>query len=224
LLFFKKLQEKLNLKKRLLIFGTGGQSKVVTEIAESIGLRNIFYIDELSEIDKFLSRNVFKTVNENYEDYFFIAVGDNYKREKIYNDFLNNHKSAKSINLAHPYSFIARNVKIDDGTIIMPGSVINSSVKIGKGVIINSGTIVEHDSLIGDYASLAPGVVLGGNVNVGVRSAISIGSIIKHDINIGNDVLVGAASYVLNDLSDNSVCYGVPAKFIKKRKIGEKYL
>ena len=75
-----------------------------------------------------------------------------------------------------------------------------------------------------NYSSVAPGTITGGNVKIGERSAISIGSIIKHNIEIGSDTVIGASSYVNENISNNLIAFGNPAKFIRKRKTGEKYL
>ena len=64
----------------------------------------------------------------------------------------------------------------------------------------------------------------GGNVKIGKFSAISLGANIMHNIEIGEHSVVGAGSLVNENINDLSVCYGVPAKFIRSRKIGEKYL
>ena len=68
------------------------------------------------------------------------------------------------------------------------------------------------------------GVCTGGNVSIGERSAISIGSTIKHGIKIGHDVVVGANSLVMDNIKSNQVVYGTPAKFVRKRSKGDKYL
>lgn len=106
----------------------------------------------------------------------------------------------------------------------MPLSVVNSSTTLGKCVIVNTSSSVDHDSVLMDFSSLAPGVHMGGNVSVVIRSVISIGSSIKHGVEIGNDVVVGSSSLVLDDIEDNSVAYGIPSRFIRKRKLGEQYL
>ena len=106
----------------------------------------------------------------------------------------------------------------------MPLCIVNSSSKIGKGVILNSNTVVEHDNFIMDFSSLAPSVTTGGNVFVGERSSISIGSTIKHNVKVGSDSVIGACSYLNKDVGDNCIFYGNPAKFVRKREIGEKYL
>ena len=106
----------------------------------------------------------------------------------------------------------------------MPLSVISCFATIEEGVIINTRSSADHDVVMRRFSSLAPGVSLGGYVEVGERSAISIGSSLIHDIKIGNDVVVGAGSTVLSEVTDNSVTYGTPARHIRYRKPSDSYL
>jgi serine acetyltransferase len=65
---------------------------------------------------------------------------------------------------------------------------------------------------------------MGGGVQIGNFSTISIGATVKHLIKIGDDVVVGANSLVLENLPNNIVAYGLPAKKIRERKREDKYL
>ena len=106
----------------------------------------------------------------------------------------------------------------------MPLCVINSNSKIGKGVIVNTHSSLDHDNCLMDFASVAPSVTTGGNVCIGCRSAISIGAVIKNGLKIGSDALIGASSYVNINIPSNYLAYGTPAKIIRRREVGEKYL
>ena len=214
----------LDFDKKLIIIGCGGHSKVVTDVAESIGFANISYQDTFSEKDTFLGRKVINQEVENYREYFFVAIGDNWLREKIFNKFQLKNKYSIPISLIHPSSIVSPKCSIGKGTVIMPLCVINSSSNIGNGVIINTRASIDHDNCLNNFSSIAPGVSTGGNVNLGERSAVSIGASISHGIRIGSDVVIGASSLVNKDIKNNWVAYGTPAKLIRKRELGEKYL
>ncbi len=214
----------LDLTRKLLILGCGGHSKVSTETAEAIGFSDICYMDIYGTNNIFLGKKVYRQINENYCDYFFVAIGDNFLREKAYYEFLKNNPNVHCPALIHPSSCLSPRCSINDGTLVMPLCVINSEANIGVGVIINTSSIVEHNSQLMDFSSIAPGVKMGGNVTIGTRSAISIGANVANGISIGEDVVVGGSSFVLNDLKNNCIAYGTPAKFVRFRKSGEKYL
>ena len=209
---------------QLLIIGCGDHSKVVTEIAEALGVKNIQYLDQLKTINNFLGRKTYTKINENFIGNFIVAIGDNFLREKVYLDFINKYKAATPINLFHPKSIVSPRCKFGQGNVIISNSTVNSSSKIGNGVIINTSSSVDHDCYLKDFCSLAPGVNIGGNVVIGKRTFISIGAKIMHGINIGNDNVIGGCSFVNKDIEDNCVCYGVPSKVIRKRNSNEKYL
>jgi acetyltransferase-like isoleucine patch superfamily enzyme len=43
-------------------------------------------------------------------------------------------------------------------------------------------------------------------------------------LNIGENTVVGSGSLVTKDLPDNVLAYGTPAKIIRQRKLGEKFI
>ena len=209
---------------KLLIIGCGGHAKVITEIAKLIGIKVFYYQDSNLEKNKFLGNNVIHDDIKNYNDNFFVAIGDNFIREEVTRNFKKKNPNAINTTLIHPTSTISESCSIGDGTVVMPLCVINSFSKIGKGVIVNSRSSLDHENLLMDFCSIAPGVVTGGNVKIGFRTSISIGTIIKNDIEIGSDTVIGAASYVNKNIQSESIAYGTPAKIVKKRKANDKYL
>ena len=209
---------------KILIIGCGGHSKVVTEIAELLGYENIEYLETNNPFKtSFLGRKVNSEVN-NWKDDFFVAIGDNFKREEIFNKFFRNNNLSNPISLIHPKSSISKNSIIEKGSLLLPFTVVNPYSIVKSGVILNTNSIVEHDCMIEQFSSLAPGVKLGGKVKIGKRTAVSLGSAIAQGVNIGDDNLIGAQSFVKNDIGNNNVYYGIPAKFVRKREKGETYL
>ena len=144
--------------------------------------------------------------------------------KKITKEFKEKNPNSIATSLIHPSSVISEDSKIGEGAAIMPLCVINNSSEIGKGVIVNTKSSLDHDNLLKDFSSVAPGVTTGGSVIIGSRTAISIGATIKQNIKIGSDSVIGASSYVNKNIPDEKIVYGCPAKIIRDRAIGEKYL
>ena len=200
---------------KLLIIGCGGHAKVVTDIAKSCGISDFYYQDSNLKHNKFLGVDVFHDEINNYKGYFFVAIGNNFLREKITLNFLKKNPNSINKTLIHPSSIISDNCSIGDGVVIMPLCVVNSCSRIGNGVIINTKSSLDHDNFLRDFSSIAPGVTTGGNVEIGSKSAISIGAVVRNNIKIGSNSIIGAASFVNNDMPDNCIAYGTPAKIIK---------
>jgi acetyltransferase-like isoleucine patch superfamily enzyme len=65
---------------------------------------------------------------------------------------------------------------------------------------------------------------VGGDVRIGDRTFIGIGASISHGTHIGRDVVIGAGAAVVATAGDNVVLAGVPAREIRQRETGERYL
>lgn len=100
---------------------------------------------------------------------------------------------------------------IDTGLYITHGlgTVIGSRNRIAKGFRISQGCTIGRKN-IGENAK---GSIIGSNVIVYANSQI-IG-----ELRIGKNVIIGSHSIVLNDVPDNMVFTGVPAKKIRRREI-----
>lgn len=97
--------------------------------------------------------------------------------------------------------------EIGEGTILGYqglGVVIHKKSKIGKNCIIR-----QHVTLGGGGGPEGGLPILGDFVNVGANS------VILGNVHIGNHVDIGANSVVLQDLPDNCVAVGAPARVVK---------
>ncbi|HPD65028.1 MAG TPA: acetyltransferase [Bacteroidia bacterium] len=219
--------------KKIVIIGSSGHARVVIDIIEK---QNEFEIVGL--IDSF------RKVNEKTYDYkilgnendlpaltsklglygCIVAIGDNWNRKIMVEKVQNLKTGLNFISAVHPSVQIGKEVEIGEGTVVMAGAIINSGSKIKNHVIINTQASIDHDCYIDDFAGISPGAVLGGYVKVGKFSVIALGSTVLNKIEVGDHSIVGAGSLLLKNLGDNEIAYGIPAKFIRKREIGEKYL
>lgn len=220
-------------KEKVIIIGSSGHSKVIIDIFEKRGNYDIIgLIDNSREIgESTLGYNIIGNesvlpsyIGNNPGCKIFIAIGDNWIRGKVKQNLSNILPDLEFAFAIHPSAQIAKNVEIGQGTAIMAGAIINSSSQIGECCIVNTKASLDHDNVLGNFASLAPNATTGGNVNIGEFSAIGISATVKHGITIGAHSIIGAGSLVLKNCDDYNVQFGVPAKKIRTRQIGEKYL
>jgi len=211
----------------LVIFGSGGHAVSVANIALTIGYKIEGFIDKSKAGFNLLGYKILGNISELQKIEalsFAIAVGDNFARESVYKDLVSEIPNLCFPPLVHPSAIISFFSVIGEGTIVMPKAVIGPNSKVGKFCLINTQASIDHDCSMLDYSSLAPGAITGGMVKIGLRSALSIGAKVKHGLNIGDDCVIGANSYLNEDLPNNQVAYGTPAKQIRMRKIGDEYL
>jgi UDP-perosamine 4-acetyltransferase len=122
------------------------------------------------------------------------------------------------LNAIHPLTSIAADVEIGRGVTIAMGAIISTGVKIADDVIIGTGAIVDHEDEIGEHAYLGAGCSLAGKVIVKRSALIGIGSVIREELTIGENSVIGAGSVVLEDVPDNVLAAGTPARVIEKRQ------
>lgn len=217
----------------IIIFGASGHGSVILDSIERTSRYNI-----IGFIDSFKARgyriNGYEVLGAeadlpsliNKFDIAFgvVAIGDNWVRktmvEKIYR-LVPDFKFAKVI---HPKAVVGKDVTIGAGTILMPGAIVNANSVVGEHCIINTNSSLGHDGLMNDFSSLASGVCMGGNCTLGQYSAVSLGTNVIENISIAEHTVIGAGSLVVADVESHVLAFGSPARVVRGRKAGDKYL
>lgn len=104
-----------------------------------------------------------------------------------------------------------QNLKLGKGTDIGAFTYINakSGVEIGEDVQVGSHCSIYSISTIDEKAGK---VVIKKSAKIGSHSTIMPG------VTIGENSVVGAHSFVNENIPDNVLCFGVPAKVVKSLK------
>lgn len=218
---------------KIVIIGASGHAKVIIDIVEREKRFTIAGLLDMSRKagDALLGYPILGPEESlpEWQEVFgikggIVAIGDNWIRKKVVEKIRRIDPNFQFVSSVHPHASIGKNVTIGEGTVVMAGAVINPDSKIGRFCILNTGSSLDHDGKMGDFSSLAPGVTTGGNVEIGAHSAVSLGAHIIHGIRIGAHSVIGAGATVLEDIPDYAVAYGVPARVVREREKGEKYL
>ena len=217
----------------IVLFGGGNQAHYTIDIIEKEAKHKIIgIIDSIHPIGsirfgyKILGRqeDLSSLIAEYQIEGGLITIGDNWGRYKVYQEIIKINPNFEFVNAIHPSVIIGNNVVLGKGITAMAGVIFNPKSIIGDFTFFATGAQIEHDCVINEFASVSAGSVMGGYVNIGKFSAITLGVTILDRITIGENTVVGAGSLVLNDITDNILAYGNPAKFIRMREQGEKFL
>jgi sugar O-acyltransferase (sialic acid O-acetyltransferase NeuD family) len=212
----------------LIVIGAGGHATSCADVANSAGYDKLVFVDEAKKGGALLGFPIVARVEDAQaltgDAPLLIAIGDNAIRARVADEMLAAYPAARFPCLIHRTAYVSPFAGVDEGSVVMAGAVVGPNTQIGRFCIVNTHASVDHDCRLEAFSSFAPGAVCGGGVRVGARAAISIGAVIRHGVEIGADTVLGAHSYAHRSMPEKVVGYGSPAKVIRTRAPGERYL
>ena len=127
-----------------------------------------------------------------------------------------------------PGAIIRDNVTIGRGAVIMMGAVINIGAVIGEGTMIDMGAVLGGRATVGKNCHIGAGAVLAGVIEpasatpVIVEDGVLVGAnaVVIEGVHVGKGAVVAAGAVVIEDVPEDTVVAGCPARVIKKKDEG----
>ena len=124
-----------------------------------------------------------------------------------------------------PGAIIREKVTIGENAVIMMGAVINIGAVVGKGTMIDMGAVLGGRAIVGERCHVGAGAVLAGVIEpasatpVIVEDGVLIGAnaVVIEGVHVGKNAVVAAGAVVIEDVPDNAVVAGSPARVIKMK-------
>ena len=124
-----------------------------------------------------------------------------------------------------PGALIRDQVTIGDNAVIMMGAILNIGAIVGEGTMIDMGAILGGRATVGRHCHIGAGAVLAGVIEpasatpVIVEDNVLIGAnaVLIEGVRVGKNSVVAAGAVVVEDVPENVVVAGCPAKIIKKK-------
>lgn len=113
---------------------------------------------------------------------------------------------------------IGDNVDIGSCTCIDCGQDKGTNTVVGEGTKIDNLVHVAHNVVIGKHCLLVAGVSLGGSSEIGDYSTVGLNAMIKPAVKIGKKCMVGMGAVVLEDVLDETIVVGNPARILRKNE------
>lgn len=124
-----------------------------------------------------------------------------------------------------PGSIIREHVKIGEHAVIMMGAVINIGAVIGAGTMIDMNAVLGGRATVGRNCHIGAGCVLAGVVEppcanpVIIEDNVLVGAnaVVLEGVRVGKGAVVAAGAIVIEDVPENAVVAGIPARIIKMK-------
>ncbi|GAK14447.1 2,3,4,5-tetrahydropyridine-2,6-dicarboxylate N-acetyltransferase [Geomicrobium sp. JCM 19039] len=122
-----------------------------------------------------------------------------------------------------PGAIIRDQVIIGDNSVIMMGASINIGAVVGEGTMIDMNVVMGGRATVGKNCHIGAGAVLAGVVEppsaqpVIVEDEVVVGAnaVILEGVRVGKGAVVAAGAIVTEDVPENVVVAGTPARVIK---------
>lgn len=124
-----------------------------------------------------------------------------------------------------PGALIREPVTIGRNAVIMMGAIINIGAEIGEGTMIDMGAILGGRAIVKKRCHIGAGAVLAGVIEpasakpVVVEDDVLVGAnaVIIEGVHVGKGAVVAAGAVVIEDVPDNAVVAGCPARIVKMK-------
>jgi len=199
------------------VYGAGGHGKVVADLLVSRGEKEFAgFVDDCEEL--WGAKVMRFTVLGGGEWLHWeagsgriavaLGVGDNASRHWIAESCA--YWGAEILTVVHPRAAVSRAARVGRGSVVMANASVN----------VNSGAVVEHDAEVGEYAHVAPNAAMGGGSSLGAFSHLGINASVLPCVHIGAHSVVGAGAVVVENLPDEVVAIGIPARIHRQCRQG----
>lgn len=212
----------------MIIVGAKGHAKEVLQIIEesNVSSKTIYFFDDASSdkedtlFNKFPIIRSIDKVNDYLQDdkRVILGTGSPTIRYKLAQKFIAKGGVLTSI-IASSAIIGKYEVDMGGGVNIMHNTLITNQICIGEGSLINAYVSIHHNVVIGKYCEIAPGARLLGNCCTGDFCMVGAGAVLLPSVKIGANVVIGAGAVVTEDIPDNSVAIGIPARVVRKQTL-----
>lgn len=215
---------------KVIIIGGLGSGSVIAEAikdANKKGHNNLYvegFLNDKSVAGEILDgtpslgihtrENISKYYNEGYKFIFSLhRIGGEHRMIQLFYDL--GLTPEMLVSFVHPTAYVAGNVKIDPGVVIMPYVMISSAAHISLNTLIMTGATVGHNTTTGEFSHIASQAVVGAYINMGRGSNVGLNATVLEYLNIGEFSVIGMGSVLTKNVPDNEIWVGNPAHFLK---------
>ena len=206
----------------LVVFGFGGHARSVADIALTLGIKDLIFVDESATANESLwGFPVCRKFDDPLPDGWqtFAAAGDNRARKAQVAAI--RARSWPLATLIAPTATIGTRAEVSDGSFVGHHAHVGPLSNIGTSCIINTGAVVDHECMIGDYTHVSVNTTVAGRCRLGSLVFLGAGAVVIDKLSVGDSITVGAGSVVVEPLVEPGTYVGAPARPIGARAARE---
>jgi sugar O-acyltransferase (sialic acid O-acetyltransferase NeuD family) len=208
----------MKLMSGVLILGYGGHARSVADVALSLGVKQLLFIDSNARPNEnFGGFPVLSDWLQELPEGWVVmpASGDNAIRQAQIEQVATRGWSLGT--LIAPTATIGFGASVGAGTLVAHHAHVGPMANLGSGCIVNTGAIIEHECTVGNSTHVSVNATVAGRSRVGNFCFLGASSTVIDGVNVGDNVTLGAAACAHRDLVAPGVYVGVPARLLARK-------
>ena len=217
------------MSKKVLIMGGGGNASVIAFAIIDANLRGdkslefVGYIndrDEVNEIEGYPVVGGLKDIPDliNQDYYFINAIGKiGVQKDRIALLESLNIPDERYVTFIHPLAYVAPNVRLGPGCVVMPNVSISPGTRIGKCTRVMVNAIIGHNNNIGEYCFFAAHSCTGAYLNIRDGVFVSLNATVREFLTLESYSTVGMGAVLTKSIGENEIWIGNPARKLEKK-------
>lgn len=215
------------MSKKVLIMGGGGNASVIAFAmidAYNRGAKELEfcgYINDRDGVNEIEGYPVFgglkdipRLIEEGY--YFINAIGKiGFQEERIELIESLNIPDERYVTFIHPLAYVAPNVKLGVGCVVLPNVSISPGTVIGNHTRVMINAIIGHNNSIGKFCFFAASSCTGGYLNIKDGVFVSLNATIREFLTLESYSTVGMGAVLTKSMKESEIWVGNPAKLFK---------
>ncbi|CAN5305294.1 acetyltransferase [soil metagenome] len=203
--------------KIFIIYGCGGHSRSVADVALANGYTQLYFIDPQAQVgETIFGQPVLAQLSEmqlsNHLYHTIIALGNNFNRAKKFDELKISKIPQSIITLISSRAYVGKGAQISMGTFVAHGAHVGPLSYIAENSIINTNCLIEHEVTIGSHTHISINSTVAGRCKIGNFVMLGAGATVIDGIEICDQVVIGAGATVVEDIVEPGTYVGVPAK------------
>lgn len=215
-------------KKKVLIIGGGGKaSSIAYAIIDAstiyhYKLEFCGYINDRDNVEDIEGypvlgglKDIPDLIKKNY--YFINAIGKiGFQKERI--ELLESLQipDDRFITFVHPKAYVAPNVVLGIGCVVMPNVYISSNNVIGKHTRIMANVFIGHQNIIGNYCFFSGSSCISASIIIKDGVFVNLNATVKELLTLDYYSTVGMGAVLTKSIGKNEIWIGNPAKLFNK--------
>ena len=116
-----------------------------------------------------------------------------------------------------PGAIIREGAEFGANAVVMMGAILNLGAVVGEGSMIDMGAVLGGRATVGKNCHIGAGAVLAGVIEPPSATPVIVEDVVLEGVHIGKNAVVAAGAVVTEDVPENAVVAGAPARVLKQR-------